>query len=236
MRHILFGSLVAMLLAGCASAAKPTASATTDTVFTGFMAQAEGGERHEMSGLNCPADLDGMAFNDSKVFRPDGTDVGCTHAEQAGRIHTVFLTKMAGMSAQDYFQASMNDTGPVLESRGYAVDADASRTCDNASLDVTSVMSAFLNMDNNTAIIAPWMTVVYKSDLALSILAVDTVLPGEYIKQRYTLPGVGLDQVEAACDALRKWQLQFLNEVKSARGIKTNDVSALINASEEGGR
>ena len=234
MRKTITGFLTVAVMAGCASTdTSGPSSQLEETVFTGFMPLAGGGERHAMSGLECPAMLGDMPFNNSKDFRGDGTDIACSHAGETGALHTVFLSQFPEMGLGEYFQWSLNDTGGVLQTRGYEIDQEATKTCNSASFDAASLLSSIMNMEDNVATVRSWETAVFKSDTAISIMTVDVATPGEFIKQRYTLPGKGVAQAKEACEQLRVWHVDYLQGIRTARGIDDPSVTAILNELEE---
>lgn len=215
------------LVSGCATTSAGNIDEARIKRSAEFIQNADGSAFSPRSGIYCPATVDGLSMKFAKNFRADGSDLGCDYGGD-GRKFSMFLSNIPGVKLGDYFGGSVASLKQVFEPKGYRYSEDLSNTCESASIDEEMVLSAVLNRKNNTATISTWPAAVFAKENAMSIIGIDEVAKGEFMKMRYTLPATSKEDADAACTFAYEQLKSFRDKMYEERGVVKSEDDKLI--------
>lgn len=220
-----------LAIVGLASGCATTSAGQEDNVrlkrSAEFIQNADGSAYSPRSGIYCPSAIDGLSLQSAKNYIADGSDLGCDYGGD-GRKFSMFLSNIPGAKLGDYFGGSVASLKEVFEPKGYSYSEDLSSTCESASIDAEMVLSAVLNRSNNTATISTWPAAIFEKESWMSIIGVEEVAKGEFMKMRYTLPATSKEDADAACTFAYGQLKSFRRKMNDERGIVKSDDDKLI--------
>jgi hypothetical protein len=231
MKLLLSAAVSSVFLVGCATS--NSTDELEDTVYIGFTSAGEGAVAQKSRGFICPEELNGLTRTRAELIGDDGNDAFCNYVDSEDRIYTVYLSEFPQFSFEQYFAASMRDTGSAMQSAGLDIDENLSEACERSSLDAAALLIGLANMSDNNVIVSNDPAVVFKGEGKLSILTLNEVQPGQYLKFRYSLPGSSEEDTENACDFLRERSLAHEKEIKLATGYERTDEEKMWGFLEE---
>ena len=231
MKYKAFLSISFLAMAGFASGCATTSAGSIDEArlkrSADFIQNADGSAYSPRSGIYCPATVDGLPLKTAKNYIADGSDLGCDYGGD-GRKFSMFLSNIPREKLGDYFGGSVAALKKVFEPKGYKYSEDLSNTCESASIDAEMVLSAVLNRKNNTATISTWPAAVFAKESWMSIIGVDEVAKGEFMKVRYTLPATSKEDADTACTFAYEQLKSFRGKMNEERGIVKSEDDKLI--------
>ena len=219
--------LSTLLFSGCASTADRSAPATSTSPLRAELAQdfvgdIDGAAVHPGTGLRCPADLLGIGRDRASLSRPDGSDMSC-HCHEGSRFLTLFLSQVPGaFSRDDYDRIGYGGMRQAMRGRGLSVDADATDQCrtDSMTSDMMArqLMSGLLGASkaegDTTIEVGGRDTLVMRGKDQVSVMLFDEVVPGQFLKLRYTGP-----DADDACAPLIEIFDARETEIRDAQGL-----------------
>ena len=217
---------IAVLTSGCVTTSASNVDEARMKRSAEFIQNPDGSAYSPRSGIHCPAVIDGLTLQSAKNFIADGSDLGCDYGGD-GRKFSMFLSNIPREKLGNYFRSSVASLKQVYEPKGYRYSEDHSSSCGAASIDGEALISAAL-WGGNSVTVSSWPAAVFAKEGWMSIIGVDEVAKGEFMKIRYTLPATTKDDVDSACKFAYENLKSFRRKMNTERGIVRSEDDKLL--------